>query len=427
MLLMLYSVVVARVAAAACPDLARMRTARVVEGFDGAKLEGPALWYEHAFIDIAQIGATCQTLGVRYSKSTHDVSMDFRVTYGKLPFTIVEDYAANRSIPGLFTKEAEMPGAGLLKLPTVVVDVGTAPGAGGQYSSMILYSCAMKLGLPIIELVIATRQPTISPPELQALLEVAKQQKIRWKPGELKLVNRSGCKSQSGQGAGESVAASTAALDTIVRPPAGKVGEPVGLVLLQGAEIPTVRYKPLAEALVAAVSFPLSVAIPEFIGGMAEPVQVPSCVHRALKEMALPAGSALFAAGHSLGAVMAQDYAFSHASEFKGLVLMGGALQRKCKSGNDLIRLARGSEWIHSPRWTDCRQPFAVTRCLLQTGTAQKAGATHFRTSCSTVCWTGCIGRPGRRSPTTSRCRRSQRRLSELRLPVRQRWSCTKA
>jgi hypothetical protein len=190
MLLMLYSVVVARVAAAACPDLARMRTARVVEGFDGAKLEGPALWYEHAFIDIAQIGATCQTLGVRYSKSTHDVSMDFRVTYGKLPFTIVEDYAANRSIPGLFTKEAEMPGAGLLKLPTVVVDVGTAPGAGGQYSSMILYSCAMKLGLPIIELVIATRQPTISPPELQALLEVAKQQEIRWKPGELKLVNR---------------------------------------------------------------------------------------------------------------------------------------------------------------------------------------------------------------------------------------------
>jgi hypothetical protein len=66
----------------------------------------------------------------------------------------------------------------------------------------------------------------------------------------------------------------TGPLDTVVRPPAGKVGKPVGMVLLQGAEIPTARYRPLAEAVVAAVPFPLAIAIPEFVGGMAEPLQV---------------------------------------------------------------------------------------------------------------------------------------------------------
>ena len=122
-------------------------------------------------------------------------------------------------------------------------------------------------------------------------------------------------------------------MDTVVRPPSGKAGMHVGLVWLQGAEIPTARYKPLADALVAAVPFPLTIAIPEFVGGVPEPLQMHSCVARALQELQLPPNSALFAAGHSLGAVMVQDYVFDHAKDFKGLILMGGALQRKYRNG----------------------------------------------------------------------------------------------
>ena len=41
-----------------CPaDMTVFRSDKVVNSFDPAMMDG--LWYEHAFIDIAQVGASC--------------------------------------------------------------------------------------------------------------------------------------------------------------------------------------------------------------------------------------------------------------------------------------------------------------------------------------------------------------------------------
>ncbi len=317
-------------AAPACPSLAEMRTAHVAKSFDPRMMAGP--WFEQAYIDIAQLGAACQTLYGHFNASTQVLSMDFRVRYGPIPFTIVEDYEPfnnkSSSTKGLYIKRAEMPGAGLLTLPTVFVDAVPSQD-GTTYEQVTIFSCTTKLGQQITELVIATRASAITATQLETLQDVARRQGVQWKPGELKRVNRSDCPSPPPPNL------STAAGDddSLVRAPAGKVGPSVGMILVQGAQIPTARYRPLAEALVNAVPFPLSIAVPAFIADLPEPIQMGSCVSRALKALDLPKGALVFAAGHSLGAVMIQDYAFQQSGMFHGLLLMGGALQRKYRNG----------------------------------------------------------------------------------------------
>ena len=143
---------------ASCPaDLTALRSDFVASSFTPDMLDG--FWYEHAFIDVAQVGASCQTLN-----ATHDaagaVSMDFKVRYGPIPFTIVELYTPqNASVPGWFIKNAQMPGGKLLNLPTVAVDVHTY---GGE-DTMTLYSCIAPLhAAQVNELVFASRSPTLA-------------------------------------------------------------------------------------------------------------------------------------------------------------------------------------------------------------------------------------------------------------------------
>ena len=51
-------------AAGSCPDLSSYRSDNVLGHFDPSRLEG--LWYESAFIDIAQVGASCRALSASY-------------------------------------------------------------------------------------------------------------------------------------------------------------------------------------------------------------------------------------------------------------------------------------------------------------------------------------------------------------------------
>lgn len=117
------------------PSPSRSKT--IIDSFDPAKLNG--LWYEQAYIDVAQIGATCQTLNSTFVPHEHDwslpspsstsgdtingnVVMAFKVNYGKIPFTITELYTQNQPpANGSYTKTAEVPGGKLLKLDTVFV------------------------------------------------------------------------------------------------------------------------------------------------------------------------------------------------------------------------------------------------------------------------------------------------------------------
>merc|ERR1711964_742311 len=94
---------------------------------EASKMEG--FWYEHAYLDPAQVGATCQTLNASYDVATGTVTTDFSVMYGSWPFTIEEHYVP-RLPPGarnqaLYRKSVtapyHLPGGGLLGLPSVIV------------------------------------------------------------------------------------------------------------------------------------------------------------------------------------------------------------------------------------------------------------------------------------------------------------------
>lgn len=111
----------------------------------------------------------------------------------------------------------------------------------------------------------------------------------------------------------------------------------VGLVFLQGAQIQISQYSDLLSTIqkhypgqvyVSTPSFPFDVAlgpdVPVF-GGKA-------AIELAFKELAskgLPSDSPVFMAGHSLGGVAAQQYAYEFPDKVRGLLLMGSTLLRK--------------------------------------------------------------------------------------------------
>jgi hypothetical protein len=152
----LLSCVVGLISASKCPDITAFRSDRVQKSFDPVShslsrhftqssllllqklLDG--FWFEHAFIDIAQEGASCQTLNSTFNPTTDKISMAFKVDYAFVPFTIIENYAPKGNVTGYYTKKAQMPGSALLTLPTVVVDV-IPSSSGDKYDAMTLYSC----------------------------------------------------------------------------------------------------------------------------------------------------------------------------------------------------------------------------------------------------------------------------------------------
>jgi len=63
--------VVQLAAAASCPNITAFRSLSVRKDFSSRQLTG--FWYEQAFIDIAQIGATCQTLDSTLNATSQQV------------------------------------------------------------------------------------------------------------------------------------------------------------------------------------------------------------------------------------------------------------------------------------------------------------------------------------------------------------------
>ncbi|GMI36965.1 hypothetical protein TrRE_jg7148 [Triparma retinervis] len=153
--------------AGACPDLPSMRSDFIKSTFDPTKLAG--FFTEQAYSDIAQVGSSCQTLNVTSAPSGL-LSMDFSVKYGPLPFTITEVYTpevVDPPSPGLFEKNADVPGGKFLKLPTVLVDVAE------DYSAMTIYSCLEVGGQAVRELVIATREEEADEDYVRELIDQA--------------------------------------------------------------------------------------------------------------------------------------------------------------------------------------------------------------------------------------------------------------
>ena len=172
---------------ATCPaNMQDFRTKSVQTSFEPAMLDGQ--WYEHAYIDIAQVGASCPTFNNTHDEATGVISMALSVKYTVVPFTITEVYTPyNATTRGWFAKRAQMPGGKLLTLPTVVVDA-TA-------DTMTLYSCINPLhAAQVNELVFASRSRTIDDATLDSMKSVAQAAGVTWDDTKLKRVDHSKCK-----------------------------------------------------------------------------------------------------------------------------------------------------------------------------------------------------------------------------------------
>ena len=171
----------------ACPDLSHYRSNHVVNAFDPSRLVG--LWYESAFIDVAQVGASCQTLNTTYNATSGELIMPFAVKYGSIPFTIVELYDP-QSTKGMYLKHVNMPGGNLLKLNTVIVDA-TAQNDTAPYDTLTMISC-VSVGISVNEVIFAQRAPLDASnlPVLRSMEAVARGLGAKRNEKSLQLVNR---------------------------------------------------------------------------------------------------------------------------------------------------------------------------------------------------------------------------------------------
>ena len=187
----LFAVLAAHISGATtCPDLLSERSDYVKSSFDPKFMEG--LWYEHNYIDIAQVGSTCQRLNGTYFDDSKVLNMDFSVQYGPLPFTITEIYNppanASEADRGYYIKRAKMPGSKLLLFPTVVVDA-TLNTSTNLYDKLIMHSCTVKLDILVQEIVIATRNKLEDPAVLNTMQAEAKKEGVKWDPKNMKTVD----------------------------------------------------------------------------------------------------------------------------------------------------------------------------------------------------------------------------------------------
>eukprot|EP00500_Bicosoecida_sp_ms1_P001315 CAMPEP_0203810304 /NCGR_PEP_ID=MMETSP0115-20131106/2845_1 /ASSEMBLY_ACC=CAM_ASM_000227 /TAXON_ID=33651 /ORGANISM="Bicosoecid sp, Strain ms1" /LENGTH=569 /DNA_ID=CAMNT_0050719093 /DNA_START=81 /DNA_END=1791 /DNA_ORIENTATION=+ len=119
--------------------------------------------------------------------------------------------------------------------------------------------------------------------------------------------------------------------DDVILRPTKTDGAEAALVFIQGASIPAARYVPFAQALQAAVDFPLWVAIPAFLLDVPEPLVLAGGIARVTKNMTAQGmrAGATFLGGHSLGGAMLIDYTATTGANATAQFLLGAFLTRK--------------------------------------------------------------------------------------------------
>jgi hypothetical protein len=134
---------------------------------------------------------------------------------------------------------------------------------------------------------------------------------------------------------------SALARDPILLTPSHTTGIPVGVVAIEGAQIPNEAYVPLLKALqnASAPEFSVYVSIPAFLLDCPNPPQIAGKIKDARTALfaAMPnATSATKVVGfaHSLGAVFLQDFVFKNPSQFSAQFLTGASLGRKYRNGS---------------------------------------------------------------------------------------------
>jgi hypothetical protein len=127
----------------------------------------------------------------------------------------------------------------------------------------------------------------------------------------------------------------------------GRPAPPAGFIFLQGASIDAKRYIPLLTTIQSKVSFPLHVAIPDFLFDLPLTQLIKDTVRQSiadaktqliLKANATSTSSSnvsfpLFLGGHSLGTTAVLEEAYEKYAEqgYNGVVITGASLLRKFK------------------------------------------------------------------------------------------------
>ena len=145
-------VALAAAASAACPDLAALPSA-AARGLDPAALAGT--FYEQAFYDFAQLGATCQKM-TNVVTDDGAIAQSFDVRYGPLPFALPLVYEPTDE-PAVFNRSAFHLGS----FPSVVVDVSFDD--DGAVDALSEYLCSSVAGVDYEEVRVSTRARVPAP------------------------------------------------------------------------------------------------------------------------------------------------------------------------------------------------------------------------------------------------------------------------
>ena len=109
---------------------------------------------------------------------------NFSVRYfGKLPFTIVENYhpimdKSGSAITGYYNKNVDEPGGKYVLLPTILVDVTTSAEDDSVYDTVTMAVCKSVLGVEVTEIQFFSRAKPPAPDTLAAMKAVAKAQGV---------------------------------------------------------------------------------------------------------------------------------------------------------------------------------------------------------------------------------------------------------
>eukprot|EP01063_Lacrimia_lanifica_P032722 TRINITY_DN5639_c0_g1_i2.p3 TRINITY_DN5639_c0_g1~~TRINITY_DN5639_c0_g1_i2.p3 ORF type:complete len:191 (+),score=53.06 TRINITY_DN5639_c0_g1_i2:65-637(+) len=176
--------------AAACPDLATLRSDRVKHGLDAAKLAGE--WYEVLAADITQVGAKCQRFNNSAPDAAGTYAQSFSTYYGPLPFHQTYMYES-QGVPGVYTSYLKGAKA-LLTLPSVIVDV--VPDANGAYSMFTSYKCKSVAGVvDVSEFRVSARAAAVPDAVLTAAKQAAIDAGLKASfVGGAKTISQAGCK-----------------------------------------------------------------------------------------------------------------------------------------------------------------------------------------------------------------------------------------
>ena len=185
----------AQTLATGCPDLKTLRSQQVVDFFDVMKLDGT--WYENAYQDIGQVGASCQYM-VNTEPGPLGFKQDFKCKYSMVPFilphTYEQVYENDEYIQGRFLKYVDGQ-KDTLTLPTVVVDYTTDE--EGNYVNLTEFTCQGTEDIVLAtELRFQSRDKTLDDATLAAMQARAVELGI---PAEIvygvNIVDQSHCKS----------------------------------------------------------------------------------------------------------------------------------------------------------------------------------------------------------------------------------------